>query len=200
MRLYVTKPSPYARKTRAAVHELGLERRVEIVELPGRLPTVAKPDLDPLNPLGKVPTLMTDDGDLVCDSPVIVAYLDSLVGGRLVPAGADRWRALTLEAIADGCMDAGVVVRLESLKEEALRDGAAIDAHRGKIVRALDAIEADLRWLSQGFDVGALALACALDWLVFRQIVADPLAGRPRLAQWHEAVRDRRSLVATRPA
>jgi glutathione S-transferase len=62
MRLYVTKPSPYARKAWAAVLELGLQERVEVVTLEARMPTTPKPDLEPLNPLGKVPALVTDDG------------------------------------------------------------------------------------------------------------------------------------------
>ena len=84
MRLIVTKPSPYARKARAAVLELGLDGRVEIVEVPARPPNEPKPDLEALNPLGKVPSLILDDGRLIADSPVIVAFLNDLGGGSLI--------------------------------------------------------------------------------------------------------------------
>ena len=199
MRLFVTRPSPYARKAWTAVLELGLDDRVEIVELPARMPTVPKPELEAVNPIGKVPALALDEGEMIVDSPVIVAYLDALAGVRLIPAGADRWRTLTLEALADGCMDAGVVLRVEALKDETRRDPAEIAAHAAKIARTLDFVEARPDQLRPELDAGGLALVCALDWLVFRGLVAAPLAGRPRLAGWFLAMRERPSLAATRP-
>jgi glutathione S-transferase len=200
MQLFVTKPSPYARKAWAAVIELGLEDRVEITELPARMPTVPKPELEAVNPLGKVPALITDAGELIADSPVIVAYLDAVAGGKLIPEGADRWRVLTLEALADGCMDAGVVIRVESLKDEARRDEADIAAHAAKIARTLDLIERKFELLPAGFNVGALALACAIDWIIFRELVPDPLATRPLLSAWLGELRERPSLALTRPS
>ena len=199
MRLFVTKPSPYARKAWSAVLELGLQDRVEIVELPARMPTVPKPELEAVNPLGKVPALATGHGELIADSPVIVACLDALAGGRLIPAGEARWRALTLEALADGCMDAGVVMRVDFLKAEAKRDAEEAAAHAAKIARTLDFIESRPDWLRPELDVGGLALVCALDWLVFRELVPEPVAGRPRLAEWFAAMRERPALAATRP-
>ncbi len=201
MKLLVTRASPYARKTRAAVIELGLDDQVDIVEVPiRRLPKQAKPDVEAVNPLGKIPVLELDDGSLVADSPVIVAYLDALAGGtRLIPGDA-RWRALTLEALADGCMDAGFVLRMEQLKDEERRDPAEVSAYTAKIARTLDRIEQEPHWLAGDFNVGQLALACALDWIVFRDLVSDPLAAHPRLRLWLEATSDRPSLARTRPS
>ena len=200
MRLYVTKPSPYARKAWAAVLELGLEDSIELVELPARMPTIPKPELEAVNPLGKVPALVTDEGEFIADSPVIVAFLDALAGAKLIPSGRERWRVLTLEALADGCMDAGVVLRVESLKEESRRDGAEIAAHQGKIQRTLDLIESEPHWLAGDLNVGTLALACAIDWLIFRDLVPDPLSGRPRIAAFMNSVRGRPAVAATSPA
>lgn len=199
MQLFVTKPSPYARKAWAAMLHLDLHQRVEVVELPARMPTTPKPELDAVNPLGKVPALITDEGELIADSPVIVAYLNDLTGGSLIPPDRERWRALTLEALADGCVDAGVVLRVEQLKDESRRDSQEIAAHAAKIARTLDLIEADPRWLDGDFNVGQLALACAIDWLVFRSLVPDPEAGRPRLSRWLSEVRPLPALSATRP-
>jgi glutathione S-transferase len=95
-------------------------------------------------------------------------------------------------------MDSGFVIRVESLKDEAKRDEAEIEAYAAKIGRTLDLIEAS--FLPDGFDVGALSLVCAIDWIVFRDLVPDPLASRPSLAAWHEALRERPSLAETRPA
>jgi glutathione S-transferase len=181
------------------VLELGLAERVEIVELPARMPTVPKPELEAVNPLGKVPTLVTEEGEIILDSPVIVAFLNDLAGGSLIPAGPERWRALTLEALADGCMDAGVVLRVEGLKGEAHRDQAEIAAHQAKIERTLDLIEAGPHWLKAELDVGTLALACAIDWLIFRDLIPYPLIGRPHLAQAMARLHERPALAATRP-
>ena len=200
MKLLITRASPYARKTRAAVIELGLEDRVDIVEVPIRLPQDSKPDVEAVNPLGKIPVLELDDGELIADSPIIVAYLDALAGGRLIPAGEGKWRVLTLEALADGCMDAGFVLRMEQLKSEERGDPAEVAAYTAKITRTLDRIEQEPHWLAGDFNVGQLALVCALEWIVFRNLVADPLDGRPRLNAWFEATRDRPSLAATRPS
>lgn len=199
MQLFVTKPSPYARKAWATVLELGLQDRVDIVELPARMPTVPKPELEAVNPLGKVPALIADGGELILDSPVIVAYLNELGGGGLIPSGPERWRVLTLEALADGCMDAGVVLRVEGLKEESRRDPDEIAAYSGKIARTLDLIEQNEGWLPPEFNAGALALVCAIDWIVLRELVPDPLQGRPRLGAWLDTLLDRPSLAATRP-
>ena len=199
MRLFVTKPSPYARQAWVAVLELGLNDRVEIVELPARMPTVPKPDLEAVNPLGKVPSLVTDDGSLIADSPVIVAYLNPLARGRLIPRGPERWRALTLEALADGCMDAGVVLRVEGLKGEAYRDEGEIAAHVAKIERTLDLIESEPHWLSGTMNVGSIALVCAVDWLIFRSLIQYPLIGRPRLAYAIAQLLERPAFSATRP-
>jgi glutathione S-transferase len=190
MKLLVTTASPYARKVRAAVIELGLQDRVREELLPIRLPQQSKPDVEAVNPLGKIPALVLDDGGVVVDSPVILAYLDALAGGRLIPSGADKWRVLTLEALANGCMDAGFVLRMEQLKDEGRRDAAEVAAYTGKIERTLDLIEREPHWLEGEFNAGHLALACALDWIVFRNLVPDPLGGRPllaaRLAEWRE--------------
>ena len=199
MKLLVTTASPYARKTRAAVIELGLQDRIEEVRLAIRLPQDAKPDVEAVNPLGKIPALILDDGSAVIDSPVIVAYLDALAGNRLIPAGSAKWRVLTLEALADGAMDAGFVLRMEQLKPEARRDPAEFTAYTGKIDRTLDLIEREPHWLEGDFNAGQLALACAIDWMIFRSLVADPLANRPRLRAWMEQVRRRPSLAETHP-
>lgn len=201
MRLIVTTASPYARKVRAAVLELGLADRIAVDFVAIRTPQQSKPDVEAVNPLGKIPALILDDGRLLADSPVILAFLDELAGGgRLIPAGDERWDVLTLEALADGCMDAGFVLRMEQLKDEARRDPAETAAYTAKIARTLDAIDSRPAWLDRPFDAGQLALACAIDWMIFRALVADPLAGRPTLAAWHARVAERPALRATAPS
>jgi len=199
VKLLITKPSPFARKAWAAAIECGLEDRVEPVFLEPRLPTQAKPDLEPLNPLGKVPVLLLDDGTPLIDSRVIVAYFDALAGGgRLIAAGDERWGEFTLEALADGMMEAGLALRLEAVRPEDERRADMIAEQLAKIARTLARIEADPPACDR-FHVGKLALICAIDWLAYRQLYPNPLAGRPGLAAMHRQWADRPCLERTAP-
>lgn len=201
MKLFYTRPSPYARKARAAVLELGLEKRVELVEVTTLThPTSDIPELRRENPLQKVPTLVTDDGERLFDSIVIAEYLDALAGGTLFPKDERRWPSLKLHALAQGIIDAGVAVRLESLRDENMRWDQWIEAHLGKVRRGLDVVEAEPALLSGAFHIGHLTLACAIEWLAFRSVYSKSQDDRSRLSAWYRTVRERPSLMATRPA
>src|SRR5260370_22882032 len=110
MQLFYSPNSPYARKARIIIRELDLVSRVEEVSV--SLPADAK--LRAVNPLGKIPALLLDDGSVIYDSPVICEYLDDLKQGKFFPRARlfreaqGRWRALTLQALRDGRADAVV--------------------------------------------------------------------------------------------
>src|SRR5437868_11475770 len=110
MQLFYSPNSPYARKARIIIRELDLVSHVEEVSV--SLPADAK--LRAVNPLGKIPALLLDDGSVIYDSPVICEYLDELGGGKFIPRRSllreaeGRWRALTLQALGDGLADAAV--------------------------------------------------------------------------------------------
>src|SRR5580698_10052389 len=114
MKLCYSPTSPYVRKCLVAAEELGLRNKLEL------LPAAAHPvDRDRAlvahNPLGKVPTLITDDGGVLYDSRVICDYLNALGDGRLVPPqGAARWNVYRDQALADGMMEAAILVRYET--------------------------------------------------------------------------------------
>jgi glutathione S-transferase len=200
MKLLYTRPSPYARKARAAALELGLEGRIDFIEVTTLThPTSHIPELQRENPLQKVPTLVTDDRERLFDSIVIVEYLDALAGGALFPKDERRWPSLKLHALAQGIIDAGVAVRLESLRAEDKRWDEWIEAHLRKVRNGLDAVEAEPELISGPFHIGHLTLACAIEWLAFRGVYSASEEGRPRLSAWYRAVRERSSLVATRP-
>src|SRR5271170_973742 len=117
VKLYHSPASPYVRKVRICAITRGIDRRIELVPSnPNTSPAALLAD----NPLSKVPTLVTDDGVALFDSPVICEYLDSL--GDAPPmfpaAGAARWRALTLQAMGDGILDASVPRRGELMKPQ----------------------------------------------------------------------------------
>lgn len=200
MKLFYTRPSPYARKARAAAFELGLENRIEFVEVTTLThPTSNIPELQRENPLQKVPVLVAENGERLFDSVVIAEYLDALAGGTLFPKDERRWPSLKLHALAQGIMDAGIAVRLESLRTEDRRWDEWIEAHLRKVRNGLDVVEAEADLLAGPFHIGHLALACAIEWLAFRDVYAESEKGRPHLAAWFATVRERPSLIATRP-
>ena len=114
MQIHFSPASPFVRKVMVAAHELGLVDRLET------LPSAAHPvnrdqSILARNPLGQVPTLVTDDGRTLYDSRVICEYLNDLGRGSLFPAGEARWRALTEQALGDGMLAAAVLTRYESV-------------------------------------------------------------------------------------
>jgi len=196
VKLYDSPASPYARKVRICAMVRGLDGRIELVPCN---PNESPADLLAVNPLSKIPTLVTDDGMALFDSPVICEYLDSLGDAApMFPAQlAARWRALKLQAMGDGIMDACVPRRGELAKpKEAGRD-ALIARWRGAVDRTLDALEAELPY--QAVDIGSIAVACALGYLDFR-FPQEPWRGtRPRLAAWFAAFGQLPAVAATVP-
>jgi glutathione S-transferase len=179
MILRYSAASPYARKIRIAA---------ELLELSGRIEIVAASTTDPAdtlraqNPLGKIPTLLLEDGTALYDSRVIADYLDWLGGGRLVPAAPARFETLRMQALGDGINDAALLIRYEvATRPAALRDDAAIQLQQGKIDRALAALDAAPP--AGPVDLGHIAVACALGYLDLR-FEGAWRASHPRLAAW----------------
>lgn len=191
--------SPYARKVRVAAHELGLAGWLEEI---ASHPWKAPDDLKALNPLGKIPTLVTEDGFTIFDSAVICEYLDTLYRApRLIPPeGRDRWRTLRTQAVGDGIMDAAVLWRVEiTQRKEQGTSPEWVERQRGAIIRSLDEMENDDAALAGPLDIGQIAVACALGYLDFRFGFLNWRATRPRLAAWYAAFAARPSMVATGP-
>jgi glutathione S-transferase len=195
MKLRYAPTSPFVRKVLAVAHELGLEGRLE------RVPTnVWSPDTDIAqdNPLGKVPTLVTDEDGTLFDSPVICEYLDKLGKDGLFPApGPARWRALKLQALADGILDAAVLRRLEGLRPQSERSQKWVDRQSAAIARALDALEGLAADWDGKVTIGELAVGCACGYLDFRFGHEDWRPGRPQLAEWWRGFAERPSMRAT---
>lgn len=180
--------SPFGRKVRIAIAELGLEERIEVVPADTNDPTES---LRRQNPLGKVPTLVFEDGSTLFDSRVIVEYLDHLVGGgRLFPSGEGRFAQLRLQALADGICDAGLLQVYEvRLRAPEMRSPVWTENQAGKIARALAALEA----APPAYDrprIGEIALACALGYLDLRFDGAWR-ADYPALVAWLDGFADK---------
>jgi len=168
MILRTTAASPFGRKVRIAASVVGLDRRIEMVSADS-----ADPDdtLRRQNPLGKMPALILDDGAVLYDSRVIVEYIDHLAGGgRLIPREpAARFAALRLQALADGIMDASVLLVYEGRwRDPARQEPKWIEHQTGKIDRALASLEASSADLETMPRIGEIALACALGYADLR--------------------------------
>ena len=174
--------SPYGRKVKICASLLGLTDQITIVEADTNNPA------DPLrsqNPLGKIPTLVLEDGMTLFDSRVIVEYLDLLAGGgKMLPRGAKRIEVLRLQALADGLCDAALVQVYEARwREEAMRSAKWLDHQAGKVERALAAMEANPPKLTKQLHVGHVMVACALGYLDLR-FAGAWRKKHPKLRKW----------------
>jgi glutathione S-transferase len=197
MRLLYQTHSPYARKVLVMAHEVGLASRLDVVHHETS-PTRRNDLVYALNPLGKVPVLVTEDGFCLFDSVVICEYLDGLHDGpRMIPEGGiARWQALRLQALASGLADAGGVLRWEiERRPEALRWAEFGEGQRAKLLEGYDFLEREAS-LDGRLDIGQIALATTLSWLAFRSL-PDFAEGHPRLARWYDQFSQRPSMLAT---
>lgn len=186
MILRSTSSSPFVRKVRIAIRLLKLES--EIVECQADVTDPAD-TLATQNPLGKIPTLLLEDGTAIFDSRVILEYLDHIAGGgQIIPRHPEaRFDALRLQALCDGILDASVAIVHEGrFRPPEMRVQTWIDRQQGKITRALDALEAAPPVINATPDVGQIALACALGYSDLRFNGAWR-KGYPKLVNWQDS-------------
>ena len=200
MKLHSAAPSPFVRKVRIAALELGLFDRIKIIETPV---APGKTDIDygeSVNPLRKIPALELDDGTVLMDSSVICEYLDSL-GDQptLIPAqGKARWNVQTAHAVANGVMEAAVLVRYETfLRPPEHQWSEWIDEQWVKIRNGL-------AWFNERLPesettIDGIALACTLGYLDFRYEHMDWRRDYGRLAMWHDSASQRDAYLLTDP-
>ena len=198
MKLFYSAASPFVRKVMVSAAELRLDFE--------RLPSAANPvtrdqTIVAKNPLGQVPTLITDDGAVLYDSRVICEYLNDLAAGSLFPAsGPARWQARTEQALGDGILAAGVLVRYETVlrpKEKYWPDWR--DGQMDKIRCGLDQIAGWAPGFRDRVDIGTITIGCLLGWLDFRYADLEWRQGRDPLAAWYATFSKRPSMTATEP-
>lgn len=200
MKLLSHPASPFGRKCLVSAYELGLRNRIEL------LPSSAHPinrdaALVARNPLGKLPVLIADDDAVLYDSVVICEYLNSFGNGRLVPPkGPARWTVLVEQALADGLMDAAVLIRYESAERpERFRWNDWIVGQMEKVISSLAEIERRAVSLGTRVDAGTIAVGCALGYLDFRFESLGWRDNHPKTGAWFERFSRRVSMVATAP-
>jgi len=183
MILRSSPPSPFGRKVKLALGILGLERDVTIEKAD---PTDASDSIRRQNPLGKIPALIIEDGTVLYDSPVILEYLDTRAGGgRIIPRDPKaRIAALTLQALCDGILDAGILLVYEGRwRPPEMAVAKWVDHQRGKVERAMAVLEASPPKLDAIPNVGAITLACALGYGDLR-FDGKWRAAHPKLVKW----------------
>lgn len=202
MKLWYSPASPFVRKVMVTAHECG---KADAIELERVTTTAVASDsrLREKNPLGKIPAMETDNGEVLFGSSVICAYLaENSEKNVLGPAeGTEKFRAMTLEALADGIMEAAVLVRYElALRPEKYQWSEWVDGQMAKVEAGLGALEntysSDLK---KGVTIGSIAAACALSYLDFRFPQLDWRKSHAELVDWHASFAKRPSMLATEP-
>ena len=195
MKLHYSPTSPYVRKVVACAIACGLDGRITRV---ATNPHASPPELLADNPLSRVPCLVTDDGLALFDSPVICEYLDAIgEGGLFPPAGPLRWRALKLQAVGDGIMDAAVMRRMEQGRPEEAARTTHMERQAAAVTRSLDLLAKDVP--ADHLDIGTITVACALGYLDLRFAHEDWRTSRPALAAWFAAMGKRPEIAETAP-
>ena len=196
MKLAYSPASPYVRKVTACAIKRGIDKQIERMKISTTDPALLK-----YNALSKVPTLITDDGAYLFDSPVICEYLDSIgKAPKLFPApGPARWKALTQEALADGILDATQPRRREiALPQDEGRKGY-IELQQGKVKEALAVLEKQADSLGLLTTIGEITIGCALGYLDFRYANEPWRPGHPKLEAWYAKVEKLPPLANTVP-
>jgi glutathione S-transferase len=198
VKLYYSNLSPYSRKARVIVRELDIKLK--------EIETVARGNMEfrRINPLGKIPVLVLDDGSALFDSPVICEYLNQFGGGKFFPGmtiwrqTSGRWKALGLQALGDGIMDAAVACIYEERFRTPEQRSEAVTANNVSVIgTALDALERVT--FAKDPTIGEITVGCALGYIDLRLAHLEWRATRPKLAAWYEKFSQYPSMLATAP-
>jgi glutathione S-transferase len=191
VKLYYSVASPYSRKARVTAHEKGLADRIELVPVETANP---EPDFLASNPFGKIPALVADDGAVIIESATIAEYLDGIGEGPSL-AGPDRADVARRAAFGQAMIDAAYSMVIEGRRPADKQMPETIEKRKKSLERAVPGCE-----VAPGrFDLGDIALACALGYMDFRLPQLDWRAVNPALAAWYEDVKKRPSMQATAP-
>ncbi len=201
LRLVASLTSPYVRKVRIVMAEKRIDCQLEMEDV-----WAADSKIQEVNPLGKVPCLIMEDGGAVFDSRVIVEYLDTMTPvAKLIPSsGRERAEVRTWEALGDGVIDAAVLIRLELTQRPREQQSPKwLDRQYGKIDAALKAMGqglGDKPWCNgQAYSLADIAIGCALGYLDFRFQQLNWRAEHPNLAELYAKLAARPSFVETAP-
>ena len=206
MRLLFTPNPEYIHKVLVVAHEAGILDRLEFER---QVPFDPNTTVQETNPLGKVPTFITDDGEPLYGGLVICEYLDSFAPPerRLFPEPPERWQALRQMVLGDGMFDATTNMRVESWRGPESWHVDYLAREREKIIRCLNAMERDAQSFEEGrFHIGHVCFAGGLSYLNLRNPIRevglepgddtfDWREGRSALSQWYDSIQSRPSIA-----
>ncbi|WP_136064004.1 glutathione S-transferase N-terminal domain-containing protein [Modicisalibacter radicis] len=198
MELYLNATSPYARVARIVLLEKGL---ADTVTLRWCDPWADDDGLLAVNPVGRIPALVTDDGTTLSESLLIAHYLDTLGGGEPVLPAARLGQTLHLAGLGQGLTDAAFTTIIARKHQGAEADASVLGQRRWRAIqRTLDRLEreVDARPIPAAVTLGEITVAVALDYLTFRLPEVDWPKERPQLTAWHARITEGESFRQTR--
>ncbi len=198
MKLYCNETSPYARKVRVVAIELGLSDLIEEVHCD---PFSAPPELLAANPLSRVPTLITEKGESLPDSALIIEYLQTRGRGlTALPRGSKRWSSLRRAYLADGAIAAAVATVVEQRRPEGIRHVSFMDRQADVIRRAIAVLDLEAAELStEAPSIVEITTGIALAYLDLRMPYIEWRKGHEVLERWFDVFSQRDSMLATAP-
>ncbi|WP_298873106.1 glutathione S-transferase family protein [uncultured Bradyrhizobium sp.] len=200
MKLSFSPASPFARKVRIAAIELGLIDKIEFMQATVAPGTVNE-DYSKITPLKKLPVLITDDGDVILDSYVIVEYLNEMAGGSLIPdSGPRRWKAKTNHSLLNGMLDSMLLCRYEKMvRPQGLQWQAWSDDHWNRAWTGMARFENMPDVLNGPFDISQIGLVCVLGYADFRFADCGWRKTYPKLDAFHQKMLERPSVKISVP-
>ncbi len=202
MKLHYSPTSPYVRKVVVVAKETGLIDQITLDKVAAS-PIAPVDALNADNPLGKVPCLVTDDGQPIFDSRLICEFLDCQHDGpKLIPTdGSERWRVQRVHAMCDGILDAAILCLYENrLRPEEMMFQPWVDAQMGKMTRALAALAGEMDGAGDKLDMATIAAGVTLGYLDFRYGDLNWRSDHPALNDFYASVSQRPAMQETVPA
>jgi glutathione S-transferase len=198
MKLYCSKTSPYARKVRVVAHELGLTDLIEEIACD---PFDPPAELLAANPLSRVPTLVTEKGEALPDSSLIIEYLQTRGRGlTALPRGSKRWSALRRAHVAEGVINAAFATAIEKRRPEGIRHVPFLDRQADVIRRAVAVLDLEATELTlEAPSLVEVTTGVALGYLDLRLPYLEWRKGHEPLDRWYTAFAQRESMLATAP-
>ncbi len=197
MKLFYSKTSPYARKVRMVILNNRLEENIEAVEVN---PFGDVSELTKYNPLGKIPTLVLDDGEALCDSPLICHYLNNLNDQRMLSDNSEQyWDILRWQALADGLMDAAYNLVMERRREQEEQSSSCKAQWTLEITRVLEQIDVEFNVDDKVIKLSQISVASALGYLELRLPELLHETQYAKIIKWYNAFKTQDIMLATQP-
>lgn len=200
MKLTFSPASPFARKVRIAAIELGLIDKIEFVPA-SVAPGTPNDEYSKIHPLKKLPVLITDGGDVILDSYVIVEYLNEIAGGSLIPDyGPNRWKVKTDHSLTNGMLDSMLLCRYEAMvRPKELHWKAWADDHWNRAWTGMARFEGRDDVLNGPLTIAQIGLVCVLGYADFRFADCGWRKAYPKLDKFHQRMLERPSVKVSLP-